>query len=211
MVAIREPFPDAALPSHRTGEELMPDRLPISSLGRRAADEIAAVLSGISEAQIAEFRTAVLASEQVLTHGVGREGLVMRSFAMRLMHLGVPVSVVGDMTAGPSGPGTLFVCSAGPGAFTTIGALIDIAREAGASVALFTAHPEEALARRAHHVIAVPAQTMTGSREGAASQQIMGSVYEQALWVLLDSVVWQLARQTGRSQEQMAARHTNME
>jgi 6-phospho-3-hexuloisomerase len=189
----------------------MADLLPVSTLGRRAADEIAAVLAGVSETQIAAFRAAVLGSRQALTHGVGREGLVMQSFAMRLMHLGFPVSVVGDMTAGPTGPETLFVCSAGPGAFTTIGALMDIALNTGASVALFTAHPEEHLAQKAHYVIEVPAQTMTGSQKGAASEQIMGSVYEQALWVLLDCVVWQLAKESGCTQEQMAARHTNME
>jgi D-arabinose 5-phosphate isomerase GutQ len=100
----------------------------------------------------------------------------MRSLAMRLMHLGLPVGVVGDMTCGPSGPGTVFVCSAGPGEFGTIGALIDVARKAGASVALFTAHPETGLAARADYVVEVPAQTMTGSRTGQASQQIMGAM-----------------------------------
>jgi 6-phospho-3-hexuloisomerase len=189
----------------------MADLLPISTLGQRAADEIAAVLAGVSESQVAALRAALLASRQTLTHGVGREGLVMRSFAMRLMHLGLPVSVVGDMTAGPSGAGTLFVCSAGPGAFSTIGALMDIARKAGASVALFTAHPEESLAAKADYVVEVPAQTMTGSQKGDASQQIMGSIFEQALWILVDSLVWQLAHELGQTQEQMAARHTNME
>ncbi len=184
---------------------------PIASLGRHASEEITAVLAGVREEQIAALRAALRNSSQILTHGVGREGLVMRSFAMRLMHLGLPVGVVGDMTCGPSGPGALFVCSAGPGEFGTIGALIDLARKAGASVALFTAHPEAGLAARAHFVVEVPAQTMAGSRTGTASQQIMGSIYEQALWVLLDCLIWQLAQELGLTQEQMAARHTNME
>jgi 6-phospho-3-hexuloisomerase len=185
--------------------------LPVGELGRRASDEIAAVLDGVNEDQIGRVRSALLASRNILTHGLGREGLVMRSFAMRLMHLGLPVSVVGDMTAGPSGPGTLFVCSAGPGAFTTIGALMEIARSASASVALFTAHPVEMLAQKADFVVEVPAQTMTGSQQGATSQQIMGSIYEQALWVLLDCLIWQLAQELGLGSQQMAARHTNME
>ena len=169
------------------------------------------VLAGVREEQIGELRAALLGSSQILTHGLGREGLVMRSFAMRLMHLGLPVGVVGDMTCGPSGPGTMFVCSAGPGAFGTIGALVDVARKAGASVALFTAHPEADLGAKARYVVEVPAQTMAGSRAGSASRQVMGSVYEQALWVLLDCLIWQMAQDLGRTHEQMAARHTNME
>ena len=172
----------------------MDDVEPIGDLGKRAAEEIAAVLAGVHENQVAALRAALLGSSQILTHGVGREGLVMRSFAMRLMHLGLPVGVVGDMTCGPSGPGTVFVCSAGPGEFGTIGALIDVARKAGASVGLFTAHPEAGLAARAEYVVEVPAQTMTGSRTGSGSRQIMGSIYEQALWVLLDCLIWQMAR-----------------
>ena len=189
----------------------MPDLPPLSILGRQATGEIAAVLDLVDEQQLAALRKAVQTARQILTYGCGREGLVLRSFAMRLMHLGLSVGVVGDMTCPPSGPGTLFVTSSGPGMFGTIGSLIDIAQRAGASVALFTAHPEASLAQQAQYVVEVPAQTMSGSAKGSASQQIMGSVYEQALWVLCDCLVWQLARESGVTQEQMVARHTNME
>ena len=37
--------------------------------------------------------------------GCGREALQLNGFAMRLFHLGMPVSVVGDMTMPPLGAG----------------------------------------------------------------------------------------------------------
>jgi len=190
---------------------MMIERPTMASLGRQAADEIAGVLSAVRDEQVDSLRTALVAAPYILTYGVGREGLVMRSFAMRLMHLGLPVGVVGDMTAGPLTPNSLFVCSAGPGHFSTVAALMEVARNSGAGVALFTAHPESPLVQRATHVIETPAHTLTGSRTGAASRQIMGSVYEQSLWVLLDCVIWQMAQELGRPQSDMAQRHTNME
>ncbi len=187
------------------------DKMSIASLGHVAAGEIAAVVANVPEDQVARLRSELRTARYILTHGLGREGLVMRSFAMRLMHLGLPVGVVGDMTAGPSGAGTVFVCSAGPGMFASIAALMDNARHAGASIALLTAHPEAGGANMADLVVEIPAQTMMGSRKGQASEQVMGSIYEQAMWVLLDCIVWQLAQELGQTQQQMAARHTNME
>ena len=48
---------------------------------------------------------AIANARTVIVYGLGREGLVMKSFAMRLAHLGVATAVVGDMTAPPARPG----------------------------------------------------------------------------------------------------------
>ena len=42
-------------------------------------------------------------------YGCGREALQIKGFAMRLFHLGLPVSVVGDMTMPPLGRGDVFL------------------------------------------------------------------------------------------------------
>ena len=96
--------------------------------------EIRRVLDGVDPTQVEQLTNAVVSARQVIVHGLGREGLVMRSFAMRLMHLGVPVAVVGDMTTPPAGPGDLFLASCGPGQLSTVDALTRIAQQAGAQV-----------------------------------------------------------------------------
>ena len=68
---------------------------------------------------------------RIVLHGVGREGLMMRAFAMRLYHLGLDAHCLGDMTCPPVGPGDLFLASAGPGSFSSVDALITTARDAG--------------------------------------------------------------------------------
>ena len=173
-----------------------------------AASEIGAILAGVDELAVAQFEERLLAATQIVTYGVGREGLVMRSFAMRLYHLGLPVAVTGDMTTPHLGAGGLFVTSAGPGDFSTVRALVETARAADADVALFTATPNASLGARADTVVLLQAQTLAG---GPASAQLMGSVYEQALWVLCDTIVARLAVALGREQGDLAARHTNLE
>ena len=39
----------------------------------------------------------------------------------------------------------------------------------------------------------------------------MGSVYEQAEWILLDAIVLRLKKATGQTAEQIRQRHTNLE
>ncbi len=60
---------------------------------------------------------------------------------MRLFHLRLPVSVVGDMTMPPLGAKDVFLTSSGPGE-TTVLTLMQVANKAGASNLLLTAEPD---------------------------------------------------------------------
>jgi 6-phospho-3-hexuloisomerase len=180
----------------------------VAQLGAGAAREIAAVLDGVDEDSVRALRERLPSANAIGTYGVGREGLVLRGFAMRLHHLGLPSFVVGDMTAPPLHAGGLLVCSAGPGTFSTVAALAGVARNAGAAVALFTAQERSPMTELADVTVRVPAQTLAG---GPASNQLMGSIYEQALWVLGDAVIDQLVAEMGLDRAAIAARHTNLE
>ena len=103
---------------------------------------------------------AIVAAKRIVVFGLGREGLQMRGFAMRLFHMGRDVAVWGDMTTPPVGPGDLLIVSAGPGDLATAAVLVDIARKAGARTALVTAQPGGELAKRVDIVTVIPAQTM---------------------------------------------------
>jgi 6-phospho-3-hexuloisomerase len=180
----------------------------IAQLGANAAREIAAVLAGVDDESIRALRERLRGANAIGTYGVGREGLVLRGFAMRLHHLGLPSFVVGDMTAPPLHAGGLLVCSAGPGTFSTVAALAGVARGAGAAVALFTAQERSPLSELADVTVRVPAQTMAG---GPASTQLMGSIYEQALWVLGDAIIDGLVAELDLDRASIATRHTNLE
>ena len=177
---------------------------------RQILAEIDRVLSRVSEAEITALCDAILSARRIVTYGLGREGLAMRSFAMRLMHLGFDASVVFDMTTPPVGPGDLFLVSCGPGYLATVEALTGIARGAGASILMLTAQPQASLPQQADLLIYLPAQTMAQA-EAKDSAQAMGSAFEQTLWILFDALVPRLQAATGQSAYGLRRRHTNLE
>lgn len=177
---------------------------------RQILAEIDRVLSRVSEAEVTALCDAILSARRVVVYGLGREGLVMRSFAMRLMHLSFDTSVVFDMTTPPVGCGDLFLVSCGPGYLSTVEALIGVARGAGARVLMLTAQPEAPLPQGADLLVCLPAQTMVES-EASSSPQAMGSAFEQALWILFDALVPRLQAATGQTADDLRRRHTNLE
>jgi 6-phospho-3-hexuloisomerase len=177
---------------------------------RQILAEIDRVLSRVSEAEVAALCDAILSARRVVVYGLGREGLAIRGFAMRLMHLGFNVAVVFDMTTPPVGFGDLFLVSCGPGYLSTVEALTSIARRAGASVLMLTAQPQASLVQQADLRVYLPAQTMAEA-ESSGSAQAMGSAFEQALWILFDALVPRLQAATGQHADDLRRRHTNLE
>ena len=145
----------------------------------------------------------------------------MRSLAMRLYHLGLRASVVGDMGCPPVANGDLLLVSAGPGWFSTVEALLKQAKSAGATCAVITAQTSGKCAEIADIVVCIPAQTMADDMLSAPDSQAvqegqnkvlpMGSVYEGALFVVGEVVVRMLRDMLGETAESMRERHTNLE
>lgn len=180
--------------------------------GRQACEEIAGVIDRIDDATAKPLVDAIADAGRIALYGVGREGLMMKAFAMRLFHLGLDAYVVGDMTTPPVGPGDLLIVSAGPGEFSTVSALIGVAKDAGAASLCVTAQPNGAAPGAADTVIHLPAQTMADDQTPSpASILPMGSLYEGVQYVFFEVVVLQLQQRLGVSAEAMRANHTNLE
>ncbi|WP_292866929.1 SIS domain-containing protein [Mesorhizobium sp.] len=179
---------------------------------RIAIEELGAVLARVDDAGIDTACRLLAGARQIVVYGCGREALQVKGFAMRLYHLGLPVSVVGDMTTPPLGRGDVFLASSGPGETTTVLTLMRVAREAGATNLLLTAQPGGSAAGLADTTLAIPAQTMADD-QGVRKTSVlpMGSVFEGALFLLFEVMVLKLKSLTGASSEAMRARHTNME
>ena len=179
---------------------------------RTALDELGDVLERIDEDAIDAACTILASAGKIGVYGCGREALQIKGFAMRLFHLGMPVSVVGDMTMPALGKGDVFLVTSGPGETSTVVALMKVAKKGGARNLLVTAEPQTTAARLAALTLHIPAQTMA-SDEGAKVTSVlpMGSAYEGALFVLFEVMVLKLKALAGVSPEVMRSRHTNME
>ncbi len=177
-----------------------------------AAGELARAAAGIDPAEMDALAAALSGAGRIVLHGVGREGLMMRALAMRLHHLGLDAHVAGDMSAPPVGAGDLLLVSAGPGAFSTVAALVGVAREAGAGTACVTAQPGGGVPRACDLVMTIPARTMAdGEGEGEPSILPMGSLYEGAQFLAFELLVLDLRARLAVDPAAMRARHTNLE
>ena len=188
----------------------------LADLARGSLEELAAVFARMEDAAFAPLLDALVAARTTALHGLGREGLQMRGFAMRLFHMGRAVHVVGDMTVPPLGEGDLLFVSIGPGRLRTTETLMQIARDAGAKVALITAQPDGRAAQFADIVVHLPAQTMAddqGADDQGAKLSVlpMGSLFETAQMLFFEYCVLKLRERVGESAETMRARHTNLE
>jgi 3-hexulose-6-phosphate synthase/6-phospho-3-hexuloisomerase len=94
-------------------------------------------------------------AKRVYVSGAGRSGLVCRFFAMRLMHSGYDVSVVGEIVTPSIKKGDLLIIISGSGETEQLIAFTKKAREIGAQICLITAKSGSTIGEMADEVIQV--------------------------------------------------------
>jgi len=176
-----------------------------------ALEELRQAAGRIDDAALDVVADEILAAGRVACSANGREMLMLRAFAMRLMHLGLDVHVVGDVTAKPIGPGDLLLVVCGPGKLATADAMLVLGKAAGARTVVITAQPDGETSRRADEVIHLPAQTMADDQTGSPSVLPMGTLFEWLELVFFDAVAIRLRERTGQTLNEIRARHTNLE
>lgn len=173
-------------------------------------DELSAVLSRVSESQLTALAEHLSGARRVFVHGAGRSGLALRMTAMRLMHLGLSVHVVGEVTTPAIGSGDLLLVASGSGTTESIVRAATTADSTGADVAVLTTAESSPLAALASVVVVVPAAAKL-DRSGTASAQYAGSLFEQAVALIGDAVFHTLWQRSGRTADELWPRHANLE
>ena len=177
-----------------------------------AIDELGRVFEKIDDHAVDAAVQMLADATKIVVFGAGREGLQIRGLAMRLFHMGLAASVVGDVTTPAIGRGDLFVATMGPGELSTGLALLDVAKRAGATILVITAQPSGRGARSADKVLVLPAQTMAPHGDGEVLSGLpMGSLYEGCLFILFEVMVMKLLDLIGVDPDAMRQRHTNLE
>ena len=173
--------------------------------------QLGEAIMGVDPKKVDGLVNLILASNEVFCLGCGRSGLAARGFAMRLMHLGRKVSVVGDTLAHAIGPGDLLLVISASGQSQSLRLSAEKAKGLGASVALVTASKNAPLAEMADVVVAIQAPSKEDTGASRASVLPMGSLFEEAAFVLLDILILNLMPLLGETNASMSARHANLE
>ncbi|KQR50854.1 3-hexulose-6-phosphate isomerase [Leifsonia sp. Leaf336] len=196
-----DPTMGASLRLLRDELERLIDALPSAQLGEDEIDRLES---------LDRFAALVTDARRVFVHGAGRSGLALRMTAMRLMHLGLDVHVVGEVTAPAIGPGDLLLTASGSGTTAGVVRAALTAIDTGAQVVAITTAPASPLHEIATAVVVVPAAEKL-DRSGAASAQYAGSLFEQAVVLIGDALFHHLWQRADTSADDLWPRHANLE
>ena len=185
----------------------------MDSLIRQVLSELQACVSQISVESLAQASALIESAPRIFVAGAGRSGLCMRALGMRLMHLGKTVYVVGETTTPGIAVKDLLILGSGSGRTTSLLAMARRARSHDAKVLLFTTDASSPMVELADQLVIIPAPSL-GMDEGErnhVSIQPMGTLFEQSLLILCDSLILSMMRQSGVSAAHMFERHANLE
>ena len=175
--------------------------------------EIDECLSRIDAGQVDDLADAIVEAEQIIVVGAGRMGLVLESFSARLNHLGFKSHVAGSLNCPPIAEGDLLLVASSSGETPTVREIAIKASKFAAGIFLITANTESTMARLSTGVLFMEAPSSIEQSETDAlkSVQPMKTLFEQSLFILLESLVLRLMERTRQKADDLARRHANLE
>lgn len=191
---------------------------------KRAVDTITRHVKRTSEKldkkEVDNFIELLLGFKRIFVIGAGRSGLVVRAFAMRLMHLGFDVHVIGETITPALHENDLLVGVSGSGETSLVVGAARIAKGIGVKIAVVTSYPKSTLGKLADHVVTLPGRVEVAATKSYIDRQIageyesltpLGTLFEVTALVFLDGVVAGLINRLGKKEEDLGARHATIE
>ncbi|MEM0344200.1 MAG: SIS domain-containing protein [Thermoplasmata archaeon] len=150
-----------------------------------------------------KFVDLLIGSRKIFLYGVGRSGLIAKAFAIRLVQMGLEVFFVGETITPIVEEGNLVVIVSYTGETMSAIQTANIVRRVGAKVVSITAHPHSKLAAASNLVIEIHPPKDEDRKRLAP----LGTLFEDATLIYLDSVVAELMERLGQSEGSMRRRH----
>ncbi len=173
--------------------------------------EIALVLENVEGDSIDKFAEGLSTAERIFVVGEGRSGLMGKSFAMRLMHLGAQIFVVGETITPAIASNDLLVAISGSGKTESVLNIAKRAKRLGCNLFSVTSNMDAELARVSTYAFSISAATKFRKSDEAITVQPLGSLFDQCAHIILDAVCLRYAQLKQQSNEVALKRHTNLE
>ncbi len=160
-------------------------------------------------------------NRRIFVVGAGRSGLVVRAFAMRLMHLGFEVFVVGETITPAVTEKDILIAISGSGRTKLVVESSRIAkRDVGATLVVITSYPDSPLAQLADLVVEIRGRTKIMEQNDYIQRQIkgehrpltpLGTLFESTVLAFLDGLIAELMEKTGKHEKDLKERHAVIE
>ena len=183
-------------------------------------DNVMVVSDETNEESVNEMMNILTSSKNVFVIGQGRSGLVARAFAMRLMHLGIGVYVVGETITPAIDDDDCLLAISGSGETSYIISTAKIAKMRDAKIVAVTSYSESTLGKMSDLVIHIKGRTKVDSEKNYIKRQMdgkhlslspLGTLFEVSTLIFLDALIAQLMDKMGKTEDDLKKRHTVLE
>ncbi|WP_270777633.1 6-phospho-3-hexuloisomerase [Lacticaseibacillus paracasei] len=164
--------------------------------------------------QLQSAINSIMNAKRIFLAGAGRSGFAARGFANRLMHLEFHSNFVGDTVTPSIQKGDLLIIGSGSGETASLVSDAKKAKQVGAHIGTLTIFPENTIGSLSDWHIVIPGVTSKvdgENTEHGQSIQPHGSSFEQLSWLVYDALVVYLMQETKQGDNEMFARHANLE
>ena len=180
----------------------------------------------LDNVETSAFFDLMLKATRVYVAGAGRSGLIARAFAMRLLHLGYEVYVVGETVTPALEPGDTMVVFSGSGETVSMATFCATVKGLGGTICLITASPNSKISRIADCIVnlgdltgyyrgdpsSFEVRQMTGQYRSVSSAFApLGTLFETVALVFSDAVISALMEAKKEDAGELKGRLTNME
>lgn len=175
--------------------------------------ELQHTFSDLHPSELEQLQQQLLKADRIFVAGAGRSLLMIRGFAMRLMHIGLQSYVVGETVTPAIQPADLLVIASGSGATSSLVVMAQKCKKIGASLALLTTMPDSPIGQLADYIVEVPAATTKNSDNTRSSVQPGGNTFEQSVLLICDALIIKLTDSISvcETNEKLMSRHANLE
>jgi 6-phospho-3-hexuloisomerase len=170
-------------------------------------DRLTTILSETDKSNAAKLIKLIEGAGRIFVGGAGRSGLVSRFFAMRLVHSGFNVNMVGEIVTPAIKSGDLLVLVSGSGGTETLLPFVKKAKSVGAKLVVVSMKAKSAMADVADLTIQIGNDNSFPLTKGMP----MGSQFELSTLLYLEAVIGDIIEAKGLTEEDMRALHANLE
>ncbi len=174
---------------------------------RTIMNEIEDVIDKVNEEELQAVIKVMDKNRRIFVCGEGRSGLSAKGFAMRLMHLGYTVYVVGETITPAVNENDIFIAVSGSGKSMNVVNDAKKASDKGCAVIAVTSKPESPLAALAGHVLTIPGTVKGDTKDARGSVQLLSSLFDQSLHITLDALCLLISYRDNTSNEAATNAH----
>lgn len=170
-------------------------------------DKISGILAATDSSYESRLTEMLDRASRIFVAGAGRSGLIAKFFAMRLMHGGYDVFVVGEIVTPSIRKGDLLIVISGSGETETMIAFAKRAKELGANIALITTKGSSTIGDMSDMVFQIGKPDLYAKTVGMP----MGTTFELSTLFFLEAIISHIIHEKGIPEEEMRTRHANLE